>query len=1107
LLKIKRVVSIFECFVILISILHLGTIVYLPDAQATGAGSIFVAQDNQGINVTLTNAFELFFNASNGGEITRYYDLATDPSRSKNLVLPSDKYWEWIPPGMLPLFLTAFYNPYTGDFASTGRDKDASVAVLGQGTSYAILQSVSRILNQSDSVFRDEQGITNYVNSTWLIRDDGHIFVERTLYSPTNSIIHSNYRWYPFYSVRTRGFADCATFYLFNTTSAFTNVVSNYTNIYDTYPVFPSDQNGIFGVASPFNDMSLGGDRTNNVVVVYDFSEISGVNEWRSDNYIGKNGNELGGTEFGATHEFDASYEMYTNTLRAMIVLTHQPITEQNVTSFADDFRKYPVFPLIKTTLSTNKSFYEIGDSLSVNVSANAYFNLKNLIPTLTETNSSGSVILFKNYDVLNFTEDQSWSLLLLNETISNTTVAGNYTFTFRFISTLGIVTALDSKMIQILSAQFGKTTVGMYLATSYAGYAMVCRYLMPRTGIVTSISLWFGNTGFDARVAIYTHPTGNLIVQSQSEPITTVGWHNFTIPPTYLHWEFYGLAWQNSLNATVAYDTGESKQAGRTPKSYGDFPSVFREPEYFDTAESIYATYKPFTDSHPPTVSYLERVPSSPNYNDTVSIFANVTEPANESGVKLVILGYWNGSAWTNITMTLEAGLYTATLPPLSYATTVNYTLWAFDYAENIASMSIYSYTVDDRYLPIARIDEPAYGSCVSNEVDVIVFANDTNIDRAELSIDGTLVHSWDSSGQYVFNWDSRGWADGAYQLKLMVFDRAGNVAEKQIQATVDNKAPLATINSPTSGSYLKGIVPIKATGNDINFEKMELYIGGEAVETWNQPNPEVYYWRTTGFPDGNYFVKLTVYDKALNKDEKEISVTIDNTRPLATIDLLTFEGYAKGTVLVNVTGEDINFDQMELKIDDATKQVWMNSSVQSYQWSTENYPDGVHHIFLIIRDKAGNIGEMQFEVTLDNTNPTIEVPSWEPEEPSINEKVNVKVKISDSPFDNSIKNVTLWYRDVTFNEWQPIEMSFTNGEWTATIPEQIKYTTIEFYIQSSDKAGNTEKTPAFKYQVKAPFNWTLVIFASFAMISTALIGTTIYLIRRIKKGRYKSK
>jgi len=1015
------------------------------------------------------------------------------------------------------LFVTVLYNPYVANLNAlntTGGDGNAEVTILGTGNDYVILQTTSRIIDATGNVFKDIDGNANYVNSTWVIRKDGNIALERTLYTPTYAVIPSGYRWYPFYSIHQKGFDSNATFYLFNTTNAYTYNVSEstYLNDYTKYPELPNDGKGYFGVAAPFANGTIGGEGMNNIVLVYNLADFSDITEWKSDCFT-SNSTGFGGTEFGAVHEFNTTYKMTTHTYRVMIRLTHDPVTEQNSITFADYFIKNPTFPLVEPILTSSKPIYDLEEPFVLNISATFNYNLTNLNETLTLTDDREIVLWFKNYGKLNVSEGETWSNVpLLNQTISAVISSGNYTFTFRLLSNQGIEVGSSSEVVKVKTRQFGKARVGLNTSTSFKDYKMGTRYLMPEDGVVTSISMWFGNQGFEAKVAIYKHPEGNLIVQSQSESITSIGWHNFTLSqPTFIFSGFYALSWKNSKDAIVAYDRGLHDQSGRNTESYSaPFSQVFGLPEYFATAISVYATYEPavtkvgvssypqnpsydnnvtvvayakgagmltepvvlsfsaniidwvnvamnldqgiytaqipsqpfntsvyykvsandlagypigsemlsyqVADFEPPTISYFERTPMSPNYNETVSVSARVIEPPNASGVKLVILHYWNGSSWSDIAMTAENTQYKATLPALPYKTTVNYTIVAFDYAGNVATMDIYSYTIADNYAPIARIDEPSGGSYLSGEVNVTVVGNDTNMNQIELSINGTTVLRSNSSATLMFKWNSTNFKDGTYVLRLTASDKAGNIAEQKIDVTIDNTSPQAIIQVPSNGTYLRGVIPMKIVGNDTNLYKIELYISGNLVQTWHQASSEITYdWNTTAYANGFCPVKLVVYDKAQHNVETEVSVIIDNSPP------------------------------------------------------------------------------------------TIKIPTWAPEEPSTFQVILVTVEINDNLEDN-IQNVTLWYVNSTSSEWQFEEMTPVGGKWIFIMPDQKDDTVIRFYIESYDKAGNIAKTLTYQFNVKGHPNVALGLLLSFVLLGAALfgtIGTVIYIIRQRKSDK----
>ena len=100
-----------------------------------------------------------------------------------------------------------------------------------------------------------------------------------------------------------------------------------------------------------------------------------------------------------------------------------------------------------------------------------------------------------------------------------------------------------------------------------------------------------------------------------------------------------------------------------------------------------------------PPSVWKVEHSPEIPEYNNTVTITANIT--SQKSGIGVVTLKYFNGSMWTNITMTIEDDLYVAKIPALPYETTVQYKVYASNDFGNWAETDTFSYNVTDTIPP----------------------------------------------------------------------------------------------------------------------------------------------------------------------------------------------------------------------------------------------------------------------------------------------------------------------------------------------------------------------------------------------------------------------
>ncbi|MEM3672935.1 MAG: Ig-like domain repeat protein [Candidatus Bathyarchaeia archaeon] len=470
--------------------------------------------------------------------------------------------------------------------------------------------------------------------------------------------------------------------------------------------------------------------------------------------------------------------------------------------------------------------------------------------------------------------------------------------------------------------------------------------------------------------------------------------------------------------NVTLSYSTSLGENVNLTMTKIDSFYMVEIPPKPYNTNVSylVYAwdkagnlavspTYSYVVgDFYPPIITYIERVPAEPNYNETVSLFVNATEPEFASGVKEVILSYNNGTGWTNVTMTPQEGLYTVTIPEFAFGTTVQYRVYAFDFAGNWASVDVYSYTVQDRFLPVAAIWSPTSGIYLSDDVTVEVYVYDDDFFKADLMVDKTVIASWSEVGHHTCVWNVSTLPDGVYTLKLKAYDQAGNIGEASCQVTIDNTPPIVEIYRPLDGSFVKG------------------------------------------------------------------------------------------TVIVEVNCEDANLDVLTIMIDDFVH-VWRAGGSQICIWETEEFADGVYTLVLSANDKAGNTAETSIQATVDNTAPLLSNLYWVPQEPHVGEEVNVSLSIFEDG--SGIKNVTLWYR-VGNGEWNSLNMTLENGNWTAGIPGQEENAIVTFYVDCYDNAGNYAATTQTIYTVKAkgeggffgfPLSWLLFIIVIIGLVSGGII------------------
>ncbi len=248
-----------------------------------------------------------------------------------------------------------------------------------------------------------------------------------------------------------------------------------------------------------------------------------------------------------------------------------------------------------------------------------------------------------------------------------------------------------------------------------------------------------------------------------------------------------------------------------------------------------------------------------------------------------------------------------------------------------------------------------------------------------------------------------------------------------------------------------------------------------------------------------------MSAEDKAGNSDESSVTVIVDNTLPTVRIDEPIEGSYLAGIVGIKVFIQEDNLDKAELTINGTEVVSWTLSGEHVFNWNTTTYAEGIYFIKLSALDKAGNIGEKTVKVTVDNTSPIIEAAAWTPEEPSTGEQVNVTVKVIDPQPGSGVQNVTLWHKNTTTDDWQPIPMSLnlTSGNWTATIPAQYAETTVEFYIEAFDNAGNKAVTDEYEYNVIAPAGIPLAWIAAIILLILAATAAAIYFWRKRRREK----
>jgi len=366
--------------------------------------------------------------------------------------------------------------------------------------------------------------------------------------------------------------------------------------------------------------------------------------------------------------------------------------------------------------------------------------------------------------------------------------------------------------------------------------------------------------------------------------------------------------------------------------------------------------------DSHPPVISEVERSPISPNYTDTVSVTASVTEPEEASGVQLVILSYSYGVTWKNMTMTLkEATIYEGSIPPLPYGTTVEYLVYASDNAENWGFSSTYSYTVGAPapIHDIAVIDVVPSPHIVkvggTVAINVTVLNEGTMTETFNISVyysltlleTRTLVVDAGAETTPTFTWVTT--SEGVYLIWAEVQPLPGetDVADNVF---VDGTVTVSSLQPPVASFTFSPEAP--HTGQNVTFDASSSYDpdGTIASYAWSFGDGATGDGKivTHSYADnGTYEVELTVVDNDGLTDIESESITVLNRPPVA-----SFTESAETTYV----GDAITFNASESHDPDGY--------IVSYFW---NFGDGANATDVIVEHAYAVNGT--FTVTLTVT------------------------------------------------------------------------------------------------------------------------------------------
>lgn len=398
----------------------------------------------------------------------------------------------------------------------------------------------------------------------------------------------------------------------------------------------------------------------------------------------------------------------------------------------------------------------------------------------------------------------------------------------------------------------------------------------------------------------------------------------------------------------------------------------------------------------------------------------------------------------------------------------------------------------VVDNTSPSVTIVSPKSEIDVRGNITVEAYANDKNgIAGMEFEVETTSAAMTfdDMTGHWIASLDTTTLEDGLQIINVKASDKAGNVGSASVAATIDNSGPLANIDAPADNSYLHGTTKINVTGQDANFNKTELYINGKLAAAWNLNGTISYQWDTVALADGAYIITLKVYDNANNFATDEISVTIDNTPPIAEIRTPATLDYVKGNYNITIFAYDANLQLIQLSVNGSSLTSWSTNGVHSFIWNTSSI-NGPRTIMLSVYDKAGTKTERTVIVTVDDTLPTVSITK-----PQNGAELSGTTSINFTASDINLESMQLFIDQSAFN------VTGATYQWDTTkVGDGIHVIKLKAY----DKAGNTAETSVSvsiinsKLNLEANKNLYLLIGTPLGFMLGVLIA---YIILKRKK------
>jgi subtilisin family serine protease len=278
------------------------------------------------------------------------------------------------------------------------------------------------------------------------------------------------------------------------------------------------------------------------------------------------------------------------------------------------------------------------------------------------------------------------------------------------------------------------------------------------------------------------------------------------------------------------------------------------------------------------------------------------------------------------------------------------------------VSSTARFTFHVD-RSNPVVEIMNPKSGSAVPQGWTITAEVSDDHLDQVTYALDNGTPQALASP--YTIN--MTGWLVGNHSVVIVATDLVGHSASDSIYFEIREGTLVLNLVSPINGDVVHSGVQIEFSvlSFDTFTSRWAEYGARHSLGASTSIS-------TSGWIEGLHVITINSTDAFGGWDEMEISITIDDTNPIITLNSPSPQTFVSPSDMLSVGISDDNFKSV-------TWSLWgqnlTNSSSDILIPLTNSPGDGYFTVYLSALDKAGNEENRSFSFAMDSCAPTLEV------------------------------------------------------------------------------------------------------------------------------------